>query len=866
MAISVVSISSDSSKEIVWTSTARVILFGTIPTAILANVPIVDLLVVHDDTSLIPTETPTIPLVVSTLPHTSPFMYTDSSDSDTSERPPSQDSFSSDTSSGSSLGYSLDTSLGRSIPYSSFDSPPDSFTGPSRKRRRSPAVSVSLATPVPRALSPIRANLLPHRKRIRGSVSSTAHDDSAEESNKAYIEPCIDSDVQANIDADTAAVEATAAGEEDARVKVDTRIDREDEVKEEAESSHRGTVKIEVDIVIEPVVSEDTHVPTDDDGSREVGHRMLVASQKSVVMSDRIGVLERDNMRLRAIFLTKSRYPQRGRENGDGYGNDNGNDNENGNGYGGGNGNRNGPGGGNGNGNPNVNVGGVVPAALECTYQDFLKCQPLIFKGNEGVVGLTRWFEKMETNGALTWWNSHKRTVGTDASYAMTWKELIKLMTEVYCPRNEIQKMETELWNLTMVLEEEDHVEKFIGGLPDNIQGNMIAGEPTRLQDAIRIANNLMEPKVKGYAARNEENKRIFENNSRDNRVQQPPFKRQNGNGQNVARAYTVGNSEKRGYAGPLPYYNKCKLYHKGHCTVKCSNCKRVGHMTRDCRVAVATTIQGDLEPNQKVITCNECGRQGHYRSDYPKMKNQNRADMSFVSTTFSVSLDIVPSTLDIRSFDVIIGMDWLSRYHAVIICDEKVVRIPYGNKVLEIQEDGCSGGDKSRLSTISCTKTQKYIHKGCQVFLAQVMEKKAEDKSKEKRIEDVSTVQDFLEVFLEDFPGLPLTRQVEFQIDLVPDLHPWHDPCTGGIHGSDESGDHEEHNKLILELLKKEELYAKFSKCEFWLPKVQFIGHMIDSEGIHLDPAKIESIKDWASPKTPTEIHQFLGLASYYR
>ncbi|GKA94113.1 putative reverse transcriptase domain-containing protein [Tanacetum coccineum] len=77
---------------------------------------------------------------------------------------------------------------------------------------------------------------------------------------------------------------------------------------------------------------------------------------------------------------------------------------------------------------------------------------------------------------------------------------------------------------------------------------------------------------------------------------------------------------------------------------------------------------------------------------------------------------------------------------------------------------------------------------------------------------------------------------------------------------------EHEGHLKLILKLLKEEELYAKFLKCEFWLSKVQFLGHVIDSEGIHVDPAKIESIKDWASPKTPTEIRQFLGLASYYR
>ncbi|GJT84378.1 putative reverse transcriptase domain-containing protein [Tanacetum coccineum] len=77
---------------------------------------------------------------------------------------------------------------------------------------------------------------------------------------------------------------------------------------------------------------------------------------------------------------------------------------------------------------------------------------------------------------------------------------------------------------------------------------------------------------------------------------------------------------------------------------------------------------------------------------------------------------------------------------------------------------------------------------------------------------------------------------------------------------------EHEENLKLILELLKKEELYAKFSKCEFWIPKLQFLSHVIDSQGIHVDPAKIESIKDWASPKSPTEIHQILGLVRYYQ
>ncbi|GKF59130.1 putative reverse transcriptase domain-containing protein, partial [Tanacetum coccineum] len=165
-----------------------------------------------------------------------------------------------------------------------------------------------------------------------------------------------------------------------------------------------------------------------------------------------------------------------------------------------------------------------------------------------------------------------------------------------------------------MVPEEEDRVDKFIAGLPDNIQGNVIAVEPTRLPDAVRIANNLMDQKLKGYAVRNAENKRRLNNNYRNNRRQQPPHKRQNTEGQNVARAYMAGNNEKNGYEGILPFCNMCKLHHEGQCTAKCRNCKRVGHLAKDCRSVVTVTTQGTPGPNQGVITCFECGAQGHYR------------------------------------------------------------------------------------------------------------------------------------------------------------------------------------------------------------------------------------------------------------
>ncbi|GJX17982.1 putative reverse transcriptase domain-containing protein [Tanacetum coccineum] len=302
-------------------------------------------------------------------------------------------------------------------------------------------------------------------------------------------------------------------------------------------------------------------------------------------------------------------------------------------------------------------------------------------------------------------------------------------------------------------------------------------------------------------------------------------------------------------------------------------------------------------------------------------------------SDSYSFPIDLM--VIKLGGFDIIIRMDWLSRYDATILCGEK-----------------------------------KYIEKGGELFLAQV----TEQEPKEKRLEDVPIIRDFPEVFLEDLPGLPPPRQVEFRIDLIlgvapvarapyhlapsemkelskqlqellekgfirPSSSPWGATLQGssvyskidlrsGYHQlrireedipitafrtryghyefqvmpfgltnapavfmdlmnrvckpyldkfvivfiddiliySKNKEEHGKHLKTILSLLRSEKLYAKFSKCDFWLDSVQFLGHVIDSSRVHVDLAKIEAIKNWAAPITPTEVRQFLGLAGYYR
>nr|GFD09832.1 reverse transcriptase domain-containing protein [Tanacetum cinerariifolium] len=128
---------------------------------------------------------------------------------------------------------------------------------------------------------------------------------------------------------------------------------------------------------------------------------------------------------------------------------------------------------------------------------------------------------------------------------------------------------------------------------------------------------------------------------------------------------------------------------------------------------------------------------------------------------------------IELGSFDAIIGMDWFRRHHAVIVCDEKLVRVPFGNETLIFHGAECYIGRESQLTVISCYKVQEYMVKGRHVFLAQISSTKEDDKSEGKQVKDVPIVQDFPEVFPENLPGLPPARPVEFQIALIPGVAP---------------------------------------------------------------------------------------------
>ncbi|KAD3336539.1 hypothetical protein E3N88_32058 [Mikania micrantha] len=381
-------------------------------------------------------------------------------------------------------------------------------------------------------------------------------------------------------------------------------------------------------------------------------------------------------------------------------------------------------------------------ATRVCTYKDFLNCQPLNFKGTE----------------ALTWWNSHAQELGIDEAYQISWEDLKKMLLAEYCPRSELQKLEEEFWNLvvigadiasyttrfhemallcpTMVTPEYKRIERYIGELPSQIESMVTASCPDTIHSAVRLAHRLVDQAVRRgtlvkteTTGNNNNKKRKWDGNP--NKISSNQFQKK----PPIAKVNTVVSTGKKPYTGNNPKCNKCGYHHIGTCeSFVCGKCNKPGHTTKFCRYSGPTTN------NQPKQGCYECGNVGHFRKDCPKLRNQGgnnargrafvlgageaRKDPNLVTGTFLVNNHYASILFDTgadKSFvstdlSSTLGMDWLSKNHAEIVCHEKIVRIPLpSGNTLSIQDEK-SG---ATLQIISCMRARKYLRKGYHAILA---------------------------------------------------------------------------------------------------------------------------------------------------
>nr|GEV53177.1 putative reverse transcriptase domain-containing protein [Tanacetum cinerariifolium] len=382
---------------------------------------------------------------------------------------------------------------------------------------------------------------------------------------------------------------------------------------------------------------------------------------------------------------------------------------------------------------------------------------------------------------------------------------------------------------------------------------------PTTLakDETIKFKNDLMDQKLCTYAER-ADNKRKADDTSKNNHghQQQQPFKKQN-----VAKVYNMGTGERKPYEGSLS--------------------KRSGN-------ANVANAQRDGKETPKGNGCFECRASGHFKRDCPKLRSKNGRNRNAQGWVYAVGNAEKNGNAPMNpDSNVVTGMDWLRRCHVVIVCNEKLVQIPYGNETLTFHGNKSNNGRESRLTIISCLKAQEYMAKGCQIFLAQISAKKEEDKSHTSSLSPVSigTVrdegivgtttrafrqsiysridlrsgyhqlrvreQDILKTAFQTRYGHYEFQVMSFGLTNAPvvfmDLmnrvcKPYLDKFLIVfiddilIYSNDEK-EHKEHLKEILELLKEEKLSSQDRVY-------QRLG----------------------SPKTPTEICQFLGLDGYYR
>ncbi|GJR89849.1 putative reverse transcriptase domain-containing protein [Tanacetum coccineum] len=556
----------------------------------------------------------------------------------------------------------------------------------------------------------------------------------------------------------------------------------------------------------------------------------------------------------------------------------------------------------------------ATPAARECTFAGFIKCNPTAFCGTEGVVELLRWFEKTKSvfgisdcaegkkvrfaaatlqGPALTWWNSKIATMGLETVNRMPWTEMKQLMTAEFCPIEEIQRMEHELWNLKV--KEYGIVACIELALMCPRMGEVTSSKPANLSEAVRMAHKLMDQKSQ---ARDE---RILEGKNQKWESFQSGNSSSKGNHKDSSRQ-TLQNNQRQGNAramvtaptgGRLPLCERCFTRHVGPCTIKCHKCGKVGHKSRNrCPKKVKQEEVGevrgrayaikDVEPKgPNVVT-------GTFllNNRYAFVLFDSGSDKSFVDTRFSSMLDIDPvkigasyeveladgrvvSTntvlkgctlnlvnhifeidlmpIELGTFDVIIGMDWLIKHDVVIVCGEKVVRIPHGNKMLIVESDKGLPSPRQVEFRIDLVPGVAPVVRAPYRLVPSEMKELSVQLTRYGHFE---------------FQVMPfgLTNAPAVFMDLMNRVcNPYLDKFVivfidDILVYSKDDEEHGKHLKIIMELLNKERLYTKFSKCDFWLDLVQFLGYVIDHSGVHVDPTKIEAIKSWAAPTTPTE------------
>lgn len=534
-----------------------------------------------------------------------------------------------------------------------------------------------------------------------------------------------------------------------------------------------------------------------------------------------------------------------------------------------------------------------------CTFKHFKSCDPVKYAGTEGATGLLQWFESIENTfinsecpnelrvrhatsmfheQALTWWNAEKAKRGAEVALALPWDEVKELMVKKFCPRNEIRKLEIEFWDLKqeggdclayakrhqelsllvphLVTPLSRNIDKFISGLPIQIQDAVYGSKSETLEDAISLAAQLSDNHVRaGTLTLKGTKKPTSTEPPKDNRSDSArgDKKRKFHHTRNYAATTRATPARQvappaherqlvpaaqaptpRNYVGPHPRCNNCNYHHPNNTPCRsCTHCGKYGHTNATCRYAPTNNR-----------ACFQCGDPNHMRPQCPKLVpvvqpprgrafniNANQAqatndvvngmflindcyaailfdsgaDKSFVSLEFepllaktrtnlkksytvevangkSITIDsiICGCTLNLNdheffidlipmqlgSFDVIIGMDWLAKHRAEIVCFEKSIRIPLpSGDVLKIYGERASNG----LRLMSCTQARKCLNKNYMAFLAHVVN----TKDKGKSLHDIPVVRDFPEVFPEDLIGLPPIREVEFKIDLIPGANP---------------------------------------------------------------------------------------------